>query len=197
MKSSFALAQCFLDLSPFCSLPQQRKNENRLCHAQQNDANDVLLIGLPKSGLPIDLDTSGRKVAFSEPPALQCSPIEHVDVSVFHDGYFLRLFPSENSNGDSTGNPTFVTIRSYKAAYRPLANKRILHNKNRCIGGTDDQRKRLSFVNEVRSGSILRDRRIKDDRMFGESIQSFEKRRHFQVVQIGELVSGFVTVQLL
>ena len=178
-------------------MPQQRKNENSLCQAQQNDANDVLLIGLPKGRLSVEHDTPGRECAFSNSPTLQCSPIEHIDIGVFHDGYVLWLFPFENPNGEFTSNPAFVPIGGHVPTHCPLANKRVLHDKNRGIRGADHQRKGLSFINEAGAGGILRDRGVEDNRMFGKPPQLLEERGHFRVGEIGELEPGFVTVQLL
>ena len=112
-------------------------------------------------------------------------------------GMFCGSFAFENPNADPAGNPTFVAIRSYVAANRPLANKSILHDKNRCVRGAHNHRKRLSFVNEARSRSILRYRDIEDDCVFGKPLQLFQECGHFQIGEIGELKPGFIIVQLL
>src|SRR5438552_14129534 len=73
------------------ALPQQPDNQQRFQHDQSNAASHEPLVRFPHCWLPVEDDAAWGKIGFLESPALQGSPIEHVDIAAPHDRYVLRL----------------------------------------------------------------------------------------------------------
>ena len=75
--------------------------------------------------------TAGREVAFLQSPAMQSSPIEHIDIGALNDGNILRLLTVENPHGH-LGNTLADSGKAHQITTDcSVSEVHIVHDKDR------------------------------------------------------------------
>ena len=99
-------------------------------------------------GCRLQHQTPAREVAFLQSPAPKGWPIEHIDIGAPNDGNILRLLTVKHPDGHlasrfpDSGKAHQITTDG------SVSEVRIVHDKDRRMGGPGDKGNGLACVNE-------------------------------------------------